>query len=465
MSIVSIDPDQHQRESSPEAEGDGQHQPLPPQDPAAEQSVLGALMLSKEAITEVSEVLRAEHFYRPGHAALYDCVLEMFLAGKPADPVTVAGELERRGELVKLGGAAYLHTLLAACHTATNAGFYAEQVVDAATRRTVIGLGATLSTYASRGGADTGDILDQAQTRLAEVVDSRATNSTGATLGALIQPTMDEMDELAVGGGRRGVPTGFTELDELTGGLHAGELVTIAARTGVGKSVLATDIARAAAIHSNIGTLMFSLEMGQTELVMRMIAAEARVRLGDIRSGKLTDDDWTRAARRMGEISEAPLVIDDGAAVSSMDISGRSRRWQRVLEQQGTPLGLIIVDYLQLMTGTKRVESRQQEVSEFSRALKLLAKSLEVPVVALSQLNRGPEQRSDKRPLLSDLRESGAIEQDSDKVILIHRPDAFDRDERAGEADLILAKHRGGATTTCTVAHQLHISRFTDMVG
>ncbi|MGH3884228.1 MAG: DnaB-like helicase C-terminal domain-containing protein, partial [Pseudonocardiaceae bacterium] len=224
-------------------------------------------------------------------------------------------------------------------------------------------------------------------------------------------------------------------------------------------STLGLDFARSCSVAHGMTSVIFSLEMSRTEIVMRLLSAEARIRLADMRSGRMSDDDWTRLARRMGEVSEAPLFIDDSPNMTMMEIRAKARRLK-----QRHDLRLIVVDYMQLMTSGKKVESRQQEVSEFSRHLKLLAKELEVPVVTISQLNRGPEQRTDKKPMLADLRESGSLEQDADMVMLIHRPDAWERDDpRAGEADLILAKHRNGPTTTVTVAHQLHYSRFNDM--
>ncbi len=277
---------------------------------------------------------------------------------------------------------------------------------------------------------------------------------------SLLQPTMDEIDAIASQGGiARGVPTGFTELDEVTNGLHPGQMIVIAARPGMGKSTLGLDFLRSCSIKNRMASVVFSLEMSKSEIVMRLLSAEAKIKLTDMRSGRMSDDDWTRLARRMSEISEAPLYIHDSPNLTMMEIRAKARRLK-----QKSDLKLIVIDYLQLMTSGKKVESRQQEVSEFSRQLKLLAKELEVPVVAMSQLNRGPEQRTDKKPMLSDLRESGAIEQDADMVILLHRPDAFERDDpRGGEADLILAKHRNGPTKTVTVAHQLHLSRFTNM--
>lgn len=431
----------------------------PPQDLAAEQSVLGAVMLAEPALLEVADELRVEHFYKPAHQTVYRCVLEMFARGTPVDAITVSGELESRGELLRIGGAPYLHTLIASVPTAANAGYYAEQVRDAASRRTLGEVGTALRQLSVQPTTEVGELLTSAQTRLAEVTE-RTTAPGGALLEDLLQPAVDEIDAIA-SGSNVGLSTGFADLDAVTNGLHPGQMITVAARPGVGKTALGLAVARAASIRHGAGTVFFSLEMGRNEIVQRLLSAEARVRLEDIRGGTMGDDDWTRMARRMPEVSAAPLALDDTASLSPLELSTRARRWKRSFGEQ---FGLIVVDYLQLMTPARRGESRQQEVSEISRMIKLLAKDLEVPVVALSQLNRGPEQRTDKKPTLADLRESGAIEQDSDVVVLIHRPDAVERDDpRMGEADLILAKNRSGPTTTVTVAHQLHYSRFVDM--
>lgn len=303
------------------------------------------------------------------------------------------------------------------------------------------------------------EVVDRAQAEIYEVAERR-TSEDFVPLEDLLQPTMDEIDAIASNGGvARGVPTGFTELDEVTNGLHAGQMIIVAARPGVGKSTLGLDFLRSCSIKHRMASVIFSLEMSKSEIVMRLLSAEAKIKLADMRSGRMSDEDWTRLARRMSEISEAPLYIDDSPNLTMMEIRAKARRLR-----QKSDLRLVVVDYLQLMSSGKKVESRQLEVSEFSRHLKLLAKELEVPVVAISQLNRGPEQRTDKKPMLSDLRESGSLEQDADMVILLNRPDAFERDDpRGGEADFILAKHRNGPTKTVTVAHQLHLSRFTNM--
>jgi replicative DNA helicase len=419
------------------------------------------MLLSKDAIADVLERLRPGDFYRPAHQSVYDAILDLYGRGEPADAVTVSAELDRRGLLKRVGGAPYLHTLISTVPTAANAGYYAGIVAEKSLLRRLVEAGTRVVQYGYAGaeGADVAQVVDRAQSEIYNVTDGRTTEDF-VPLEQLLQPTMDEIDAIASQGGiARGVPTGFTDLDECTNGLHPGQMIVVAARPGLGKSTLGLDFARSCSVKHGMTSAFMSLEMGRNEIVMRLLSAEARIRLTDMRAGRMSDDDWTRMARRMSEISEAPLFIDDSPNLTMMEIRAKARR----LKQRNN-LKLLVVDYLQLMTSGRRVESRQQEVSEFSRQIKLLAKELEIPVVAISQLNRGPEQRTDKRPMLSDLRESGSIEQDADMVILLHRPDAFERDDpRAGEADLILAKHRNGPTNTITVAHQLHYSRFADL--
>ena len=578
----------------------------PPQDLAAEQSVLGGMLLSKDAIADVLERLRPSDFYRPAHQNVYDAILDLYGRGEPADAVTVAAELDRRGLLRRIGGAPYVHTLISTVPTAANAGYYAGIVAEKALLRRLVEAGTRVVQYGYAGadGADVAEVVDRAQAEMYEVTERRLSEDF-VPLEDLLQPTMDEIDAIASNGGlARGVPTGFTELDEVTNGLHPGQMIIVAARPGVGKalaldtplptptgwttmgdvavgdallgadgqptqvvaatdvmlgrpcyevefsdgtvivadaehqwptaygirptgllrggldtisaaesmgrhgkrpgattvmapvlqvdavrpvssvavrcvqvdneahlylagrgmvpthnSTLGLDFMRSCSIKHRMASVIFSLEMSKSEIVMRLLSAEAKIKLGDMRSGRMSDDDWTRLARRMSEISEAPLYIDDSPNLTMMEIRAKARRLK-----QKADLRLVVVDYLQLMSSGKKVESRQIEVSEFSRHLKLLAKELEVPVIAISQLNRGPEQRTDKKPMLSDLRESGSLEQDADMVILLNRPDAFERDDpRGGEADLILAKHRNGPTKTVTVAHQLHLSRFANM--
>jgi len=436
---------------------------MPPQAIEAEQSVLGAMMLSKDAIADVVEVIRPGDFYRPAHQQVYDAVLDLYARGEPADAVTVSAELTRGGQLTRVGGATYLHTLISLVPTAANAGYYAAIVADRATLRRLVTAGTRIVQMgydAAAGDADdAGDIdnvVDRAQVEIYDVTERR-TAEDYVHIGTLLEGTLDEIERISANGGiGTGIPTGFQQLDEITNGLHPGQMITVAGRPGSGKSTLALDIARSSAIKHQKPTAIFSLEMGKIEIMMRLFSAEAGVALQSMRSGHMSDQDWTRLARRSSELAEAPLYIDDSPNLTMMEIRAKARRLK-----QRHGLQLVVIDYLQLMTSGKRVESRQQEVSEFSRAMKLLAKELDVPVVALSQLNRGPEQRTDKRPLLSDLRESGSIEQDSDLVLLVHRPDLYEPEtERAGEADLIIAKHRNGGLGEVPLVFQGEFTRF-----
>jgi len=624
----------------------------PPHDVAAEQCVLGGMLLSKDAISDVIEVIRPADHYRPAHQLIHEAILDLYGRGEPADAITVANELSRRGEIARVGGGPYLHTLIASVPTAANAGYYARIVRERAILRRLVEAGTRIVQFGYAGEADADELVDRAQAEVYAVTERRASEDYHS-LSEIMPGALDEIEAIGSRGGvLTGVPTGFSDLDALTNGLHPGQMIVIAARPAVGKalaldtplptptgwttmgevrvgdqllgsdgrptqvvaatevmhgrpcyevefddgevivadknhqwltwdhrvreddkdlriglrescglvapqvvttgeiagtlrcetalhqsnhavaltaaidlshvdlpvpvyaaasgarerrygdpqctrwryivdvravpsqpvrcvqvdsrdhlylagrgmipthnSTLALDFARAAAIKNSMTTVLFSLEMGRNEITMRLLSAEARVPMHTMRTGQMNDDDWARLARRMSEVADAPLFIDDSPNMSLMEIRAKCRRLK-----QRHDLKFVIVDYLQLMSSPRRVENRQQEVSEMSRSLKLLAKELEVPVIALSQLNRGPEQRQDKKPLLSDLRESGSIEQDSDVVILLHREDLYEPESpRAGEADLIVAKHRNGPTTTVTVAFQGHYSRFVDM--
>jgi replicative DNA helicase len=426
---------------------------------AAEQSVLGAMMISKDAIADVSEVLRGADFYRPVHESIHDAIIDLYGRNEPVDIVTVGRELERRGELLKIGGAPYLHTLTANVPIAANAGFYAEIVREQAILRRLVDAGTHIVQigYAAEGDVD--DIVDQAQAEIFRIAEKRSTEDY-APLADFMHGVVDEIEAIANREqGIYGVPTGFADLDDLTNGFHGGQMIIVAARPAMGKSTLALDFCRAASIHNNLASVFFSLEMTRSEIAMRLLSAEAKIPLNHIRNGNMTDEDWDKMARKMGDVSAAPMFIDDSPNMTMMEIRSKARRLK-----QKHDLKLIVIDYMQLMSSGKKVESRQLEVSEFSRQIKLLAKELEVPVIALSQLNRGPEQRADKKPMAADLRESGSLEQDADMIILLHREDVYEKEStRPGEADLIVAKHRNGPTRDITVAFQGHYSRFVDM--
>ncbi len=431
----------------------------PPQDLAAEQCVLGGMLLSKDAIADVVEVIRGEDFYQPANQAVYDAVLELYGRGEPADAVTVADLLAKRGELLRIGGAPYLHTLVASVPTAANAGYYGRIVAEQATLRRLVRAGTRIAQFGHNAEGDVAGLVDRAQAEIYEIT-SRRTSEDYQPLSALMDGALSELESIANRGGQMvGVPTGFSDLDDLTNGLHPGNMVIVAGRPAMGKSTVGLDFARSASIKNGLTSAIFSLEMSRNEIVMRLLSAEAQVPLHHMRSGTMSEQEWNRLAAKMGSVSEAPLFIDDSPNMTMMEIRAKCRRLR-----QRHDLRLVVIDYMQLMTSGRKVESRQQEVSEFSRSLKLLAKELEVPVIAISQLNRGPEQRTDKRPMLADLRESGSLEQDADVVVLLHRDDAYERDHpRAGEADFIVAKHRNGPTGTVVVAFQGHYSRFVDM--
>ncbi|MDD9206550.1 replicative DNA helicase, partial [Georgenia sp. 10Sc9-8] len=374
----------------------------PPQDVAAEQGVLGGMLLSKDAIADVVEELRGNDFYRPAHELVYEAVLDLYGRGEPADAVTVAAELTKRGEISRVGGAPYLHTLISSVPTAANAGYYARIVREQAVLRRLVEAGTRIVQlgYATDGG-DVDDLVNNAQAEVYAVTERR-TSEDYVPLRDTINLTMEEIEAAADrGAGMVGVPTGFADLDALTNGLHPGQMVIVAARPAMGKSTMALDVCRSASIKNGLTSVIFSLEMSRTEITMRLLSAEAQVPLQNMRKGTMREDDWTRVATAMSKVSDAPLFIDDSPNMSLMEIRAKCRRLK-----QRHDLRLVVVDYLQLMSSGKRVESRQQEVSEFSRALKLLAKELEVPVIAVAQLNRGPEQRTDKKPMMSDLRES-----------------------------------------------------------
>ena len=417
-------------------------------------------MLSKDAVADVVETVRAADFYVPKHEIIFDAILSLYAQGEPTDVITVTDELTKLGEISRAGGADYLHTLTSLVPTAANAGFYATIVAERSMLRKLVDAGTRI---AQMGYAGEGEVLDLVNTAQAEIYSITGSTETEdyVPLTDAVTAAIEEIEAAKLKDGQfTGVPTGFADLDELTNGFHGGQLIIVAARPALGKSTLALDFARAASIHHDMPSIFFSLEMGRSEIAMRLLAAEASVPLQSMRKGNVEARDWTTIAATRGRINDAPLYIDDSPNMTLVEIRAKCRRLK-----QRVGLKLVVIDYLQLMTSGKKVESRQQEVSEFSRALKLLAKELQVPVIALSQLNRGPEQRADKMPAISDLRESGSLEQDADMVILLHRESAYEKDNpRAGEADLIVAKHRNGPTRTVTVAFHGHYSRFADMV-
>lgn len=450
MSIADIDEERYG--------GRREAERTPPHDFLAEQSTLGGMLLSKDAVADVVESLRGKDFYVPKHELIYEAILSLYAHGEPTDVVAVTDELIKTGDLQRAGGADYLHTLTSIVPTAANAGYYASIIVERALLRRLVDAGTRIVQMGYAGEGDATELVNTAQAEIYSVTGAETVEDY-VPLSTAVESAVHEI-ELAKSrdGEMTGVPTGFRELDELTNGLHGGQMIVVAARPAMGKSTLALDFARSAAIKHKQPTVFFSLEMGRSEIAMRLLSAEGTIPLQKLRKGQLETRDWTTLAKTRGEIDEAPLYIDDSPNMTLVEIRAKCRRLK-----QRVGLKMVVIDYLQLMSSGKKVESRQQEVSEFSRALKLLAKELQVPVIALSQLNRGSEQRQDKKPQVSDLRESGSIEQDADMVMLLHRESVYNEEARPGEADIIVAKHRNGPTATITVTFQGMHSRFVDM--
>lgn len=434
----------------------------PPFDIAAEQAVLSSMIRSDRAVEDAVDVLEPGHFYRPAHESIYRTLVDLHDGGKPHDPIALGDQLERNGDLTRCGGRPYVFELLNAYDTVGGPRVHAEIVREKAILRKILaaGTGMTHSIYSRERSPD--EIIQGAYDTLEGLASLTDTGDEDLSVGVDIMDTVAEVVDIRENGPKEGLETGFIDFDCLTGGLQPGQFLIVAARPAMGKSMLAGDFARHTAIRNDIPTLFFSLEMGRKELEKRFLSAHASYPLHWMKTkGPLDDAKLLKLAEAGKDMQASPLFIVADTGITLAKIRAHCRRVQR---QRG--LGFVVIDYLQLMSGesTGRNDNRQQEVSRISRGLKKLAMDLEIPVVALSQLNRGPEQRQDKRPQVSDLRESGSLEQDADIVILLHREDAYDKESpRAGEADLIVGKHRNGPTGTITVAFQGHFSRFVDM--
>jgi len=431
---------------------------VPPHNLEAEESVLGSMMLSGEAIASVVEILKPADFYRPAHQRIYDAVIAVYARGEPVDAITCVEELKRRQTIEEVGGALYVHNLVESVPAPASASYYAKIVADSALLRRLIKAASEIMTTAYANPEDPRKAADQAEGLIYAVARADEKDQV-VSLHELVDESMAALEHIQQRDSRfAGVPTGFDDLDEMLSGLQKGNLIVIAARPGVGKSSFVTNIARNVAIKGH-PVAMFSLEMSRFEIGMRLLCGEAKVPWDKVRSGRVATEDWTRIVEAAEDLHEAPLFIVDSGNVTIVDIRAKARR----MKSSRLGLGLIIVDYLQLMSGHGRTESRQQEIAEISRSLKLLAKELEIPVIAVSQLNRNPETRADKRPQLSDLRESGAIEQDSDIVMFIHREDGDDPASK-GKADLVVAKHRNGPTGTIPLTFLPQLTLFRNAV-
>ena len=416
---------------------------VPPHSIEAEQSLIGGLMLDHKSWDKVADVVTAGDFYRKDHRLIFAAIASLAESANPSDVVTVSEHLDNRGELEAAGGLEYLATLANETPGAANARSYARILRERSMLRSLISAGNEISGAAfSTDGRSAADIVDEAERLVFEIAESGARGKSGfKALKEILPAAVDRIDLLHQSDGDiTGISTGFTEFDKLTAGLQPGDLIIIAGRPSMGKTTLAINIAENAAIGSKIPTAIYSMEMPSQQLAFRMISSLGRVDQSHLRTGRFPDEDWSRINTAVQLMSDAPIFIDDSAGLSPTEIRARARRLQR---EHG--LGLIVIDYLQLMTVPGNKENRATEISEISRSLKSLARELSVPVIALSQLNRSVEQRTDKRPVMSDLRESGAIEQDADLIVFIYREEVYNQDTpRKGIADIAIAKQRNG---------------------
>jgi replicative DNA helicase len=426
----------------------------------AEESLLGAMLLSSQAVGAATERVHAADFYKPAHGHIFEAISALYAAGEPVDTVTVAEELRRAELLDHIGGPSTLLRLQSLTPAVTSATHYATIVEENALLRRLISAAGEVAELGYHPLDDVSKTLDSAEGIIYDVAQRRVAD-TMAPLRDLLDDTIDRLDRLSAQNGEiTGTPSGYQELDELLNGLQPNALIVTGARPAMGKTAFALGIAANAAIRADKPVLFFSLEMSQLELTQRILCMEARLDATKVRNGKMSERDWTKLTAAITRLAEAPLWIDDNPNVSIMEIRAKARR----LKSKLGDLGLIVVDYLQLMSGRGRVENRVLEIAEISRGLKILARELQVPVLALSQLSRALELRSDKRPMLADLRESGSIEQDADVVIFLYRDEVYNHDSQdAGTAEVIVAKHRAGPTKTCRLAFLDYCTQFANM--
>ncbi|MDF2986468.1 MAG: replicative helicase [Eubacterium sp.] len=433
---------------------------IPPQSVEAEQSVIGSMLIDKEVIPVVMEVLKPEDFYRPDHKEIYDVIIELFDKAQPIDLITVSERLKLHGKLELVGGLEYLTNIATEVPTTANVKHYAKIVEEKALLRKLIKASSDIVDLGFNASEEVSFILDKAEQNIFDILQKRSSQGFVPIKDVLVE-TFNKLEELYNNKGQiTGIPTGFVDLDFKTSGLHNSDLVLIAARPAMGKTAFALNLAQNAAIHSSVPVALFSLEMSKEQLVNRMLCSEAMVDSNRMKTGQLEDNDWQKVARALGPLSEAPIFIDDTPGISITEIRAKCRRLK--LEHN---LGLVVIDYLQLMQGSKsKSENRQQEISEISRSLKILAKEINVPVICLSQLSRAAETRTDHRPILSDLRESGAIEQDADIVMFLYRDDYYNPDtEKKNIAEVILAKHRSGSTGTVELVWLGQYTKFANL--
>jgi replicative DNA helicase len=436
----------------------------PPHSVEAEQAVLGGLMLDANAWDAVADIVTATDFYRRDHRLIFEAIAEVAETRGSCDAVTVSENLERKGRLEEIGGLAYLGTIARDTPSAANVRAYAEIIRERSILRQLVAAGGEIATAATDSrGRPASELVDEAERRVFEIAERGSRGKSGfIAIRDVLPQTIDRLDLLHQTPGEiRGVPSGFTQLDKKTTGFQAGDLIVIAGRPSMGKTTLAVNIAENAAIAKGVPAAIFSMEMSAEQLTLRLISSLGRVNQSHLRTGNFSEEDWSRIQGAMAQLSNAPLYVDETPALTPTEVRARARRLKR---ERG--LGLIVVDYLQLMQVSGTKENRATEISEISRSLKALAKELQVPVIALSQLNRAVEQRTDKKPVMSDLRESGAIEQDSDVILLIYREEVYDPNTtRRGVADIIIAKQRNGPIGEVQLTFLGEYTRFENLVA
>jgi replicative DNA helicase len=436
--------------------------PVPPHNLDAEESVLGAMLIAPSAIEAVIEIVDAGDFYRETHGAIFRSMLSLYAKGEPVDAITVVDQLEKDGLLAQVGGVEKIQELASLVPAAANAAHWARIVHEMATLRGLIRVGLEITKLGFDRPGEIVELLDQAEQVLYDLSQHRVTTQF-AHIDDLLKDSFERITALyEAGSDITGTPSGYRDLDRLTSGFQPGNLIIVAARPSMGKSALALCMAANVAVRQELPVALFTLEMSKAEVTQRLMCSEGKVESQRLRTGKLAADDWPRLTAACDKLSKAPIYVDDTGSVTLMEIRSKLRR----LKAREPRLGLVVIDYLQLMTSGTSAENRVQEVSQISRQLKVLARDLDVPIVALSQLSRAVEQRADKRPILSDLRESGSIEQDADLVAFVYRDEYYNPDETdsAGLAELIVAKHRNGATGMVKLNFVGRYAKFSDLV-
>jgi replicative DNA helicase len=432
---------------------------IPPQNIEAEQAVLGAMLVDRDVISNITEILKADDFSRDDHKEVYRCLLNLFDKGIPIEVTSTAEELRKAGFLEKIGGLSYLSNLATAVATTSNVKYYAKIIEEKSILRKLIKSSNEIMDMSYEATEEVALILDRAEQSIFDILQKRK-NQNFTHIKDVLWEAFNKLEELYQNKGHvTGIPTGFVDLDRITSGLHNSDLILIAARPAMGKTAFVLNIAQFVAVRAKVPVAFFSLEMSKEQLVNRVLCSEAMVDNNKVKTGKLEDSDWQSIAKSLAPLTESPIYIDDTPGISITEIRAKCRRLK--LEKN---LGLVVIDYLQLMQGRGKNDNRQQEISEISRSLKILAKEINVPVITLSQLSRAPETRTDHRPILSDLRESGAIEQDADIVMFLYRDDYYHEDsEKKNIAEVIIAKHRNGSTGTVDLVWLGQYTKFANL--